>query len=286
MYELSPEHVFPSIRYQLQHFRRIVLGILLIAAVFAAAISFATLEKRVTAPGTVDGLRIYELKAPDNLTVVEVMAPAGSRIADDAVICRATSFMLEAEEERLAEVVKEKEKHEPLHDPELVRQAAKYPAFLRRNIEAWRKRLTFRAPDSGVVLEAPRKGQRVSSGDVVARFAADREKYVTAHVSERMIHRVAPGMPARVKWEGGVIPAAVDSIGIVPEPQGKLVSFPVRLRLKASIAELRHGSRCRVEIITGRSRVIRDLLGFDDRKNHAALPEESDDDAAQQQKGK
>ena len=104
MYELSPEHVFPSIRHQLKHFRRIVLAILLIAAAFAAAISFATLEKRVTAPGTVDGLRIYELKASSDLTVAEVMAPAGSRLAADAVICRATSFALEAEEERLAAV--------------------------------------------------------------------------------------------------------------------------------------------------------------------------------------
>ena len=88
-------------------------------------------------------------------------------------------------------------------------------------------------------------------------------------------------MPARVKWTGGVIAAAVDSIGIVPEPQGKLVSYPVRLRLKGPIAELRHGSHCKVEIITGRSRLISDLLGFGSKQtNHAAEAEDPDDDAA------
>ena len=255
MYELSPEHVFPSISYQLKHFRRIVLGILLIAAVFAAAISFATLEKRVTAPGTVDGLRIYELKAPDDLTVVEVSARAGSRLADNAPICRATSFGLESAEARFAEGTVGMEKVKPL-----------------------RERLTFRAPDDGVVIEAPRKGRRFSRGEIVVRFAADRDKYVTAHVSERLIRHVAPGMTARVKWAGGVIPAAVDSIGIVPEPQGKLVSYPVRLRLNAPIAALRHGSHCKVEIITGRSRLISDLLGSANRNTHHVPAEDSDDD--------
>ena len=260
MIELPPEHVFPSIRYQLQHFRRIVLTILLIAAVFAAAISFATLERRVTAPGTVDGLRIYELKAPDDLTVSELFARAGSRLAADAVICRATSFMLENAEARLAEGSAGMEKIKPL-----------------------RERLTFRAPDAGVVIAAPRKKERFSRGEIVVRFAADRDKYVTAHVSERMIRRVSPGMTARVKWEGGVIHAAVDAIGIVPEPQGKLVSYPVRLRLNAPIAELRHGSHCKVEIITGRSRLISDLLGLGNRQNNVAATEVvSDGDATHQ----
>ena len=43
---------------------------------------------------------------------------------------------------------------------------------------------------------------------------------------------------------------------------------------------------CSTVPITGRSRLISDLLGFGEKKNHAALPEEPDDDAAQQQKDK
>lgn len=258
MIELSPEHVFPSIRHQLKHFRRIVLGILLIAAVFAVVISFATLEKRVTAPGTVDGLRIYELKAPEVLTIVEVAARTGSRLAADAAICRATSFGLENAEERFSAG----------------------SASMEKLAKRYREHLTFRAPDAGIVLEAPRVGRRFHPGEVVVRFAADGEKFVTAHVSERMIHLVVPGMPARVKWTGGVIPAAVESVGIVPERQGKLASYPVRLRLNAPIAALRHGSHCKVEIITGSSRLISDLLGTGSRNNQPVTAAEDPDDAA------
>ena len=258
MIQLSPEHVFPSIRYQLKHFRRIVLGILLIAAVFAAAISFATLEKRVTAPGTVDGLHIYELKAPEVLTIVETAAHAGNRLDAGAKICRATSCELESAEEQYAA-----------------------GNGGRRRVNALRDRLVFRAPEDGLVLEAPHKGARFHPGEVVARFAADREKFVTAHVSERLVHRVAPGMTARVKWTGGVIPAAVESIGIVPERQGKLAAYPVRLRLKDPIAGLRHGSHCKVEIITGKSRLISDLLGSGSKDTQpAASPEDPDGDPA------
>ncbi len=129
----------------------------------------------------------------------------------------------------------------------------------------------IRAPDDGVVTDIPpRAGGYYETGEVVVQFSANRNKKVVALIDEKQIYKIRPGQPVRISCnqynylDFGYFTGVVDVIYQLPEQVGNVNYYPVKIVLDSEHQPLRFGSRCEVDIVTGRERILFALLGLRD----------------------
>ncbi len=127
----------------------------------------------------------------------------------------------------------------------------------------------IRAPDAGVVTDIPpRAGGYYETGEVIVKLSANRSKKVIAYVDEKQIYKVAPGQKVRIYCnqynylDFGYFYGTVDVISQLPVMQDDVNYYPVKIVLAGEQQPLRFGSRCEVDIITGRERIISALTGI------------------------
>lgn len=127
----------------------------------------------------------------------------------------------------------------------------------------------IRTPDSGILTDIPpRPGNYYTTGDVVAKFAANKNKKVIGLIHESQIYKVRPGQRARIEakqynyLDYGYFWGQVETIYQLPELVNGEHYYPVKILLLDEKLPLRFGSSCEVTIITGRERVLALLLGI------------------------
>ena len=127
----------------------------------------------------------------------------------------------------------------------------------------------IRAPDSGIITDIPpRPGNYYAKGDVVAKFAANRNKKVIGLIHESQIYKVEPGQPVRIKarqynyLDYGYFNGRVEVVYQLPEKIDGSNYYPVKILIDSEQMPLRFGSGCEVTIITGRERILALMLGI------------------------
>ncbi len=127
----------------------------------------------------------------------------------------------------------------------------------------------LRAPDAGMLTDSPpRPGGYYEKGEIVVKFAANKNKKVVALIDEKQIFKVEPGQEVRIYCrqynylDYGYFTGKVDVIYQLPVPVNGINHYPVKIVLTYEPQPLRFGSSCEVTIITGRERIIFALLGI------------------------
>lgn len=119
------------------------------------------------------------------------------------------------------------------------------------------------APDDGIVTDIPpRPGNYYSKGDVILKFAANKNKKIVALVSENLVYKVEPGQRARISssqynyLDFGYFTGEVEFVYQLPITIDGQRFYPVKLLLVDEPYPLRFGSGCEVTILTGQERIF------------------------------
>jgi HlyD family secretion protein len=130
------------------------------------------------------------------------------------------------------------------------------------------------APETGVISFCPQKtGDFVKAGKPVINLSVINDKKFVAMIDEKQMYKVKLGQDVRIfsmlynYFEYGCFYGKVIKIRQLPEKINNKYYYPVEIILnkdKSANLELRLGSSAKVEIITGRTRIIKYISGMND----------------------
>ncbi len=127
----------------------------------------------------------------------------------------------------------------------------------------------FTAPEDGIIRYIPPKpGAYVVPGDILVRVATTDKKKFTVYIDEKQIFRIQEGQTVRISssqynyLEYGYFEGKVLHIGGMPEVRGGSNYYPVKIMLTREPRSLRLGSTGEAYIITGKTRIIFYLSGW------------------------
>lgn len=127
------------------------------------------------------------------------------------------------------------------------------------------------APEAGVISQCPVKaGDFVKAGKPVINLAvADKKKFV-AMIDEKLMYKVKLGQDVRIfsmlynYFEYGCFEGKVIKIRQLPKEINGKHYYSVEIAVTVERMELRLGSSADVEIITGKTRIIKYITGMND----------------------
>ncbi len=127
------------------------------------------------------------------------------------------------------------------------------------------------APESGIISFCPVKtGDFVKAGKPIINLSVISQKKFVAMVDEKQMFKVKVGQNVRIfsmlynYFEYGCFEGKVIKIRQLPEEVNGKYYYPVEIAVTVERMELRLGSSADVEIITGKTRIIKYISGMND----------------------